>query len=106
MTLICFQLRKIGNTGSSQLVNHRVCPETSFFFTDIINVLSGIKVKNETEVVLVIKNLPANAGGIRDAGLIPESGRSPGSTPVLLPGESRGQRSLAQSTGSQRVGHD
>ena len=29
-------------------------------------------------MVLVIKNLPANAGDIRDAGLIPESGRSPG----------------------------
>ena len=29
-------------------------------------------------VVLVVKNLPANAGGIRDAGLIPGSGRSHG----------------------------
>ena len=29
-------------------------------------------------MVLVIKNLPANAGDIREAGLIPESGRSPG----------------------------
>ena len=28
-------------------------------------------------VALVIKNLPANAGGIRDSGLIPGSGRSP-----------------------------
>ena len=27
---------------------------------------------------LVVKNLPANAGDSRDAGLIPESGRSPG----------------------------
>ena len=26
----------------------------------------------------MVKNLPANAGGIRDAGLIPRSGRSPG----------------------------
>ena len=26
----------------------------------------------------MVKNSPANAGGIRDAGLIPESGRSPG----------------------------
>ena len=25
-----------------------------------------------------VKNLPANAGGTRDVGLIPESGRSPG----------------------------
>ena len=29
-------------------------------------------------MVLVVKNMPANAGDIRDMGLIPESGRSPG----------------------------
>ena len=31
-----------------------------------------------SQVVLVLKNLPANAGDIRDVGLIPGSGRSPG----------------------------
>ena len=31
-----------------------------------------------SQVVLVVKNLPANAGDIRDAGSIPASGRSPG----------------------------
>ena len=31
-----------------------------------------------SQVVLVEKNLPANAGDIRDVGLIPGSGRSPG----------------------------
>ena len=31
-----------------------------------------------SQVVLVVKNLPANAGAIRDAGLIPGWGRSPG----------------------------
>ena len=30
-----------------------------------------------SQVVLVVKNLPANAGDIRDAGVIPGSGRSP-----------------------------
>ena len=30
-----------------------------------------------SQVVLVVKNLPANAGDIRDMGLIPELGRSP-----------------------------
>ena len=30
------------------------------------------------QVVLVVKNLPTNAGDIRDMGLIPRSGRSPG----------------------------
>ena len=29
-------------------------------------------------MVLVVKNLPANAGDIRDSGLIPGLGRSPG----------------------------
>ena len=32
----------------------------------------------DSQVVLVIKNPPANAGEMRDAGLIPGSGRSPG----------------------------
>ena len=31
-----------------------------------------------SQVVLVVRNLPANAGGARDVGLIPGSGRSPG----------------------------
>ena len=31
-----------------------------------------------SQVVLVVKNLPANAGDIRDSGSIPGSGRCPG----------------------------
>ena len=31
-----------------------------------------------SQVELVVKNLPANVGDVTDAGLIPESGRSPG----------------------------
>ena len=31
-----------------------------------------------SQVVLVVKNLPANAGDVRDMSLIPASGRSPG----------------------------
>ena len=46
----------------------------------------------------MVKNLPSNAGDIRDAGSIPGLGRSPGRawqpTPTLFPGESHGQRSL------------
>ena len=46
-----------------------------------------------------VKNPPANAGNIGDAGLIPGSGRSSGggkwqSTPVFLPEKYHGQRSL------------
>ena len=47
-----------------------------------------------------MKNLPANAGDIRDVGLIPWIGKVPWRrawqlTPVLLPGDFHGQRSLA-----------
>ena len=47
----------------------------------------------------MVKNLPANAGDIRDSGSIRRSGRSPGRrawqrTPVFLPGESLEQKSL------------
>ena len=51
-----------------------------------------------SQVVQVVKNLPANAGNIRDVGWIPGSRRSPGeengNPPVFLPGESHGQSSL------------
>ena len=46
----------------------------------------------------MVKNPPANARDMRDAGSIPGSGRFPGGgqpTPGFLPGESHGQRSLA-----------
>ena len=51
------------------------------------------------QVALVVENLPANAEDVRDAGSIPGSGRFPWRrawqpTPVFLPGESHGQRSL------------
>ena len=47
----------------------------------------------------VVKNLPANAGGVRDPSSIPRLGRSPGGwhaiSLVFLPGESNRQRNLA-----------
>jgi hypothetical protein len=47
----------------------------------------------------MVKSLPANAGDIRDADLIPGLGRSleegMASTPVFLPEESHDQRNLA-----------
>ena len=51
-----------------------------------------------SQVALVVKNQPANAGDIRDASLIPgledpwRRGWEP--TPVFLPRESHGQRHL------------
>ena len=50
-------------------------------------------------VALVVKNLPTNAGDLRDSGSIPGLGRYPGAghgnlTYSSVPGESPGQRSL------------
>ena len=61
-------------------------------------------------MAIVVKNLPANAGDVRDRGLIPGLGRSPGGgqpTLVLLPEESPWTEEPGglQSTGSHRVGH-
>ena len=51
-----------------------------------------------SQVARMVKNPLASSGYIRDKGLIPGSGRSPGGGPqttsVFLPGESQGQRSL------------
>ena len=51
-----------------------------------------------SQVSSVVKNSPANAGDIINVSSTPESQRSPGeghwSTPVFLPRESLGQRSL------------
>ena len=53
-----------------------------------------------SQAVPAVKNLPASAD-VREAGLIPGSGRSPGGsraqqpTPGFLPGECHGQRSPA-----------
>ena len=52
-----------------------------------------------SQVTLMVKNLPANAGDIRDMGSIlgqeDPLRRELQPTSVLLPGESHGQRSLA-----------
>ena len=46
----------------------------------------------------MVKNLPANAGDIKDAGVVPgwedPQRRAWQLTPIFLPGESHGQRSL------------
>ena len=64
-----------------------------------------------SQVALVVKNLPANAGDTGDAGSILGSGRSPGGghgnplqcSCLEIPTEEPGR---LQSIGSQRVGHD
>ena len=61
---------------------------------------------------IVVKNLPANAGNIGDHGFNPWVGKIPWRrkwqpTPVFLPRESQGQRSLADYSpwGHKRVRH-
>ena len=49
-------------------------------------------------MAILVKKSPANGGELRDLGLIPGLGRSPGrghGNPVFLPGKYHGQRSLA-----------
>ena len=51
-----------------------------------------------SQVALVVKNLPTNAGDVRDVGSIPgQEGPLEAwqPTPAFLPGKSHGQRSLA-----------
>ena len=60
-------------------------------------VLQGIE--GSSQVVVVVKTLPANAGDVKVSGSSPRLGRSPGEgkgklTLLLLPGEFCGQRSL------------
>ena len=66
-----------------------------------------------SQVKLVVKNPPANAGDVRNLGLIPGRGRSPGgghsnTLPAFLPGESSWTEEPGElrPIGSQRVRHN
>ena len=66
-----------------------------------------------SQVALVVKSPPANAGNIKDLGLSPRVGKIPWRrawqpTPVFMPGKSQGQRNLVNYSpwGCKRVGHD
>ena len=75
-------LLKLISINSVMLSSHLIlcCPLLlpSIFFS--IRVFSNESTLHlgSPQVVLVIKYLPANAGDVRDTGLIPESGRFPG----------------------------
>ena len=73
---------------------------TQLISVSILDLNPGSMVPWASQVVLVVKNLPANEGNIRDVGSIPESGKIPWRrrwqpAPVFLPGESHGERNLA-----------
>ena len=67
-----------------------------YYFSNSFNIFSHWA----SQVVLVVKNPSANAGDTRDVGSVPGSRtfpwrRAQQPTPVFLPGDSHGQRSLA-----------
>ena len=67
--------------------------------------------QNPMQAALVVKSIPAQAGDVRDAGLIPGSGRSPGGghgNPLQCSclGNPIDRGAWLQSIGSQRVKHD
>ena len=81
---------------------------TEFLSRDIIILFVLWQAHGSSQVALVVKNPPANAGDVRDLGSVSGSGSSleegTATTPVFLPGESHGRRSWwLWSTGSQRV---
>ena len=57
-----------------------VCPEPAYTVTLTDSPVQPHNTDEEgaSQVVLLVNNPPASAGDIRDVGLIPESGRSPG----------------------------
>ena len=71
-----------------------------------------IKINGASQVALVVKNPPGNAGDIRDAGWMPRLRRSPGSghgNPLqysCLENPTDREADGLQSMGLQRVGHD
>ena len=74
-----------GNIKSPPIENHwkRVMPEDT---------TEQPHWRLASQVALVVKNLPANAGDTTDTDSIPGSGKEWQPTPVFLPGESHGQR--------------
>ena len=83
-----------------------------FFLLQMWILLTRIHGFFSSQVALVVKNLPANAGDISDVGLIPALGRYPGreyDNPLRIPAwriPRKEEPGGLQSTGSQRVGHD
>ena len=65
-----------------------------------LSLISPTEINGASQVALVVKNLPANAGYLRLRKTLWSRAWQP--TPVFLPGESHGQRSLA---GYSPLGH-
>ena len=75
------------------------CPLLSSLIV-LIRPMAMVDTNQTCQVALVVKNLPASVGGCNRQGFCPWIGKIPWRrawqpTPVFLPGESHGQRSLA-----------
>ena len=78
----------------------------------ILFIIELCPLSGASQVALVVKNLPANAGDVRDESSIPGLGRSPGEgngnplqySCVENPMDRGAWRAIV--TGSHRVGHD
>ena len=60
---------------------HYTCKIRKGFLTNLSNIINYTLLRGlqgASQVVLMVKNPPANAGDVGDAGSIPGSGRSPG----------------------------
>ena len=72
-----YQLLKFIKQFGSQDHSKHTLPVSQF--SDHLSEIGTVTPVSQTsQVVLVVKNVPANAGDIRDAGLIPGPGRSSG----------------------------
>ena len=96
MTLEYWEVKFRTNKIKSEL-SQKAKEKKGICYTRILGV--GLPRGGASQVMLVVKNLPTNAGDIRDVDSIPGLGRSWRRawqlTPVVLPGESHGQRGLA-----------
>ena len=104
--------RDLGNPQSKNKCALKFCPpyHLCFILSYIYNICRTIFLW-ASQVALVVKNLLANAGDIRDVGLIPGLGRSPGGgngTPLQYSclENSMSRSGGLQSMGLQRVRHD
>ena len=91
---LCGLSAYVSNRGPSCLLCAAYA-DTRIFFFSFAPLRSGV-----SQVVLVVRNPPANAGDIRDVSSIPPVGkvswrRAWQPTPLFLPGECHGQGTLA-----------
>ena len=74
MTTIGAIIAEIYSVPTCTVLSHFTYTISFTFFFLIYYILSNLV----SQVALVVKNPPVSAGDIRDMGLIPRSGRSPG----------------------------